>query len=155
MEDIVERMRTRDIGVQVVKGDAFRISFSGDDPVTVMKVTEDLASLFIDESLRDRETLVEGTDEFLEAQLDDARKRLIENEKKVAEYRRRYQGELPNQMTANMQGLHNAEMQLQSLVDSLNRDFDRRLVLERASSEATISDDCESSKHRSVRSSFD
>src|SRR5712691_5558730 len=44
MEDVVERMR-RDIDVQIVKGDAFRVSFIADDARTSMKVTERLASL--------------------------------------------------------------------------------------------------------------
>ena len=46
MEDIVEQMR-RDIIIQVVKGDAFRVSYTGQDPRTVMKVTDRLSSLFI------------------------------------------------------------------------------------------------------------
>jgi hypothetical protein len=37
-----------------------------------MKVTNRLASLFIEENLRDREELAEGTNRFLEAQLADA-----------------------------------------------------------------------------------
>ena len=65
MEDIVERMRTRDIGIDIVKGDAFRVSYQADDPRIAMRVTERLASLFIDESLRDREVLAEGTSQFL------------------------------------------------------------------------------------------
>src|SRR4029453_17789755 len=36
MEDIVENMR-RSIEVQVVKGDAFRVSYIGDEPRTVMR----------------------------------------------------------------------------------------------------------------------
>ena len=32
MEDIVEDMRNYDIGLSVVKGDAFRVSFAADDP---------------------------------------------------------------------------------------------------------------------------
>src|SRR5258706_11322300 len=44
MEDIVEQMR-RDIKIDVVKGDAFRVSYTGDNPRTVMKVTDRLASL--------------------------------------------------------------------------------------------------------------
>ena len=51
MEDIVEDMRTYDIGLSVVKGDAFRVSFQADDPRVAMRVTERLGSLFIDESL--------------------------------------------------------------------------------------------------------
>ena len=53
-----------------------------------MRVSERLASLFIEENLRDREVLAEGTNQFLEAQLEDARRRLIENERKVEEYKR-------------------------------------------------------------------
>ena len=73
MEDVVEKMR-RDIAVQVVKGDAFRVGYVGTEPRTVMKVTDRLASLFIEENLRDREVLAEGTNQFLEAQLEDARR---------------------------------------------------------------------------------
>jgi len=130
MEDIVDRMRGS-INVQVVKGDAFRVSFTADEARTAMRVTERLASLFIEENLRDREVLAEGTNQFLEAQLEDARRRLIETERKVEEYKRQYDGELPDQREANMQGLHNLEMQLQALTESVNRDRDRHLVLER------------------------
>src|SRR5205085_279971 len=130
MEDIVEEMR-RDIDVQIVKGDAFRVSFEADDARTAMKVTERLASLFIEENLRDREVLAEGTNQFLEAQLEDARRRLVETEHKVEEYKKQYDGQLPEQREANMQGLHNVEMQVQALTESLNRDRDRRLAIER------------------------
>ena len=87
MEDVVQRMRSRDIRVDTLKGDAFRIAFIGDNPVTVMRVTDRLASHFIDENLRDREILAQGTSQFLTVQLEDARRRLIEQEKKLEEYR--------------------------------------------------------------------
>lgn len=131
MEDIVSKMRTDDITIDVVKGDSFRISFAAGEPRTAMRVTERLASLFIDESLRDREVLAEGTNQFLAAQLDEARRNLVLNEKKLEEYQRQHNGELPTQMAANLQGLHNAEMALQTLGESLNRDREQRLLLER------------------------
>jgi polysaccharide chain length determinant protein (PEP-CTERM system associated) len=139
MEDVVDRMRSN-INVQVVKGDAFRVSFTADEARTAMRVTERLASLFIEENLRDREVLAEGTNQFLEAQLEDARRRLIETERKVEEYKRQFSAELPEQREANMQGLHNVEMQLQALIESVNRDRDRRLVLERLVADAETSD---------------
>jgi protein tyrosine kinase modulator len=49
METIVEDMR-KDITIKVVKGDAFRVAYVGDDPRTVMQVTERLASLFIEDN---------------------------------------------------------------------------------------------------------
>ncbi len=131
MEDIVERMRTTDIKIDIVKGDAFRVSYQAGDPRVAMRVTERLASLFIDESLRDREVLAEGTNQFLIAQLDEARRQLVLNEKKLEEYQREHNGELPSQMSSNLQGQHNTEMALQMVGESLNRDRERRLLLER------------------------
>jgi polysaccharide chain length determinant protein (PEP-CTERM system associated) len=130
MEDVVEKMR-RDIDTRVIQGDAFRVSYVGKDPRTVMRVTERLASLFIEENLRDREVLAEGTNQFLESQLDDARRRLIEQEQKLEAYRRQYSGQLPSQLESNLQVVQNTQMQIQSIVESLNRDGDRRLILER------------------------
>jgi len=130
MEEVVEGMR-KDITVQVVKGDAFRVSYAGRDPRTVMRVTERLASLFIEENLRDREILAEGTNSFLETQLDDARRRLIEQEKKLEEYRKRFSGQLPTQTDTNLQSIQNTQLQIQAIVESLNRDKDRRLLLQR------------------------
>jgi polysaccharide chain length determinant protein (PEP-CTERM system associated) len=131
MEDIVERMRTQHVQIQVVRGDAFKVSYVGREPRTVMRVTERLAALFIDENTRDREIQAEGTNQFLEAQLEDARRRLIEQEKKLEAYRRAHSGELPTQLDSNLQALANTQMQIQSIVESVNRDRDRRLVLER------------------------
>ena len=130
MEDVVERMRTVDIGVDIVKGDAFRVSYESSEPRVAMRVTERLAGLFIDESLRDREVLAEGTSQFLIAQLDEARRNLVLNEKKLEEYQSQHNGELPSQMASNLQGQHNAEMALQTISESLNRDRERRLLLE-------------------------
>jgi polysaccharide chain length determinant protein (PEP-CTERM system associated) len=131
MEDIVEKMRTRDIGIEIIKGDAFRVSYQAGDPRVAMRVTERLASLFIDESLRDREVLAEGTSQFIATQLDEARRQLVLTENKLQEYQRQHNGELPAQIESNMQGQHNAEMALQSLSEGLNRDRERRMLLER------------------------
>lgn len=130
MEDVVEGMR-RDINLAVVRGDAFKINYEGDNPRTVMRVTERLASLFIEENLRDREVLAEGTNQFLEAQLEDARRQLVEHEKKLEEYRRQYAGQLPTQTESNLQVLQNSQMQVQVIAEGINRDREQRLVLER------------------------
>ena len=139
MQDIVDSMRTRDIEIKPVKGDAFRLGFIAESPEVAMRVVERLVSLFIDQSSIDRAALADGTDQFLETQLEDARRTLIENETKLTEYRRRHNGELPTQLEANVRGLHNTEMQLQVLADSLNRDRDRQLILERSLKDANLS----------------
>ncbi len=57
--------------------------------------------------------------------------RLIEQEKQLEQYRVQHAGQLPSQLQSNLQGVQNLQMQVQGLVDSTNRDRDRRLVLER------------------------
>src|SRR5207237_8837676 len=104
MEDVIQQMRL-DMNLQVVRGDAFRISYVGDDPRTVMRVTERLGSLFIDENIREREALAQNTSDFLETQLEDARRRLLEHEKKLEQYRQQYAGQLPSQLDSNLQVL--------------------------------------------------
>jgi polysaccharide chain length determinant protein (PEP-CTERM system associated) len=135
MEDIVEQMR-RDIEVEIVKGDAFRIGYIGRDPRTVMKVTERLASLFIEENTRDRAVLAEDSYEFLDTQLEEARRRLVEHEKKLEDYRHRYTGQLPSQVESNLQVIQSTQLQIQSISESTARDRDRRAILERLLADA-------------------
>ena len=138
MQDIVDSMRMRDIEIQSVKGDAFRLGFIADSPEVAMRVADRLASLFIGQSSLDRATLAEGTDRFLEAQLEDARRKLVDNEAMLEDYRRRHKGELPRQLDANVQGLHTTETQMQVLADSLNRDRERQLELEHSLKDANL-----------------
>jgi uncharacterized protein involved in exopolysaccharide biosynthesis len=64
MEDKIESMRRR-ITVDVTRSrratNAFSISFKGKDPEKVMKVTNALATFFIDENLKKREAQAIGT----------------------------------------------------------------------------------------------
>jgi uncharacterized protein involved in exopolysaccharide biosynthesis len=143
MEDVIERMRSRDINIQLSSdrrqnsSPAFSISYTGGEARTVMRVTERLASLFIEENLRDRTALAEGTNQFLEAQLSDARTRLIEQEKRLEAYRQRHAGELPSQLSTNMQAIQNLQLQIQSITQSICQDRDRSLMLDRQLAEAS------------------
>ncbi len=131
MEDVIERMRNRDIHVNIVRGNAFRVAFEAEDRVVALRVTERIAQMFIDESLRDRAGYAQGASQFIERQLEDTKGRLIEHERKLEEYRKAHAGELPSQLTSNLTGASNAQMQLQSLNDTLGRDRDRLQAFER------------------------
>jgi polysaccharide chain length determinant protein (PEP-CTERM system associated) len=140
MENVVEIMR-RDIEIETVKGDAFKVSYVSGDPRAAMEVTNRLSSLFIEENRRDREVLADGTNQFLESQLEDARRRLAEHEKRVEQYRQQYSGELPTQVQSNLQAIQNTQLQLQAVSESLDRDRDRRIAFERSIADATASDE--------------
>jgi uncharacterized protein involved in exopolysaccharide biosynthesis len=75
MEDAVDRMR-RAISV-TVHADTFAVSFVDDRAKTAAQVANKLASAYIDESLRDRERLAQGTRQFMEGEVDALRQRLI------------------------------------------------------------------------------
>ena len=137
MEEIVEGMR-RDVDVQMLpKGDAFRVSFTYRDPRLAMQVANKLASQFMDERTQDRKTFADSTTEFLDTQLQDARRRLVEVEKNLADYRTKHAGELPTEREANLQVLSSTQAQVQQLAESVNRDRDRRYLLERTLAELT------------------
>jgi polysaccharide chain length determinant protein (PEP-CTERM system associated) len=137
MLEVVERMRTRDLQLRVLKGDAFTLSFVADEPERAMKVTETLARQFVDKSRRDRSGQAKDTSDFLATQLDEARVKLKEQEDKVADFQRRHAGEMPNDRDGNLQVLQNLQMQVQSIVDSINRDKDRVQVVQRSLADMT------------------
>ena len=145
MEEIVQRMRA-DVTIQVEAAlrnkdsASFRIMYVSSEAKTAQKTTERLASLFIEENIRDRANLTEDTSQFLESQLQDARHRLEEQEKKVEQYRLRYSGQLPSQASANLQALQNVQLQLQALRDSGDRARERRLLVERQLADLQSSD---------------
>jgi polysaccharide chain length determinant protein (PEP-CTERM system associated) len=135
LESVVARMR-KEITVKVEGKETFRLIYIGRDAATVQHVTARLASLFIEENLRDREKQTRQTNDFLDSQLQDARRRLVEHEKKLEAYRREHSGQLPSQAASNLQAIQNLQMQLQSLTDASDRATERRLLLERQLADA-------------------
>lgn len=144
MEDVVESMR-RDINVtdplgasRRNDGTSFQLSFTAEDPRLAQRVTERLTALFIDENVRQRETIAEGTDQFLSAELAAARQALEETEKKLEAYKRQFGGQLPDQLQTNLTGLQGAQMQIQSLGESISRDRAELALVERQLADLTV-----------------
>jgi polysaccharide chain length determinant protein (PEP-CTERM system associated) len=135
MEEVVELMR-REIVVAPVRGDMFRIAFVAGDPEVPARVVTRLAEMFIEENQRDRTVIAEDTNQFLGSQLAEAKARLVDHERKLEAYRLKHAGELPSQFESNLQMLQATQVQLQALTESINRDRDRRLMLETALADA-------------------
>jgi protein tyrosine kinase modulator len=135
MEEVVAVM-TANIGVDTVRDDAFKVSFTSESPRTAMIVADRLAAMFIDENVRARGEFAKTTDQFLESQLEDARRRLEEHENKLKLFRERYSGELPQQLESNLTMLRAAQQQIQTLNESIDRDRDHRLALDKQVADA-------------------
>jgi polysaccharide chain length determinant protein (PEP-CTERM system associated) len=126
-EDVILHMRN-DINVTVLSDfnsgqdvQAFRITYSGREPRLVAQVTNELASLFMEENLKVREQQSEGTTEFLTNQMQETRKTLEEQEGKLKDFRLQHLGEMPEQEAADLQILGQLQSQLQLVGEALNR----------------------------------
>lgn len=137
MEDLIETMRRRDIRIRMARSrrsdapSSFTVGFEYTQPRLAMQVAERLGSMFVQENLQEREALADSTSQFLDVQLEDARRRLAEHEQKLAEFRRRHFGALPGQAQSNLQMLQVTQNQIQASGDAAARDRDRLAIIEK------------------------
>jgi polysaccharide chain length determinant protein (PEP-CTERM system associated) len=113
----------------------FKLTFTHRDPNMVYEVTKALANLFIEESVFDRQSEVRGTQEFFDAQLAEARKRLEETENKVQEFVRENFGRLPEHLEQAVARLQTLQSQLESNSQILSANLARKGILETELSE--------------------
>ncbi|MEO7860128.1 MAG: GNVR domain-containing protein, partial [Nitrospirales bacterium] len=116
------------IGARGKSVETITISFSNKNPMTAMKVTEKLASLFIEENLKVREQLVTGVSAFLELELNDAKKALEAQEQAISQYKSKHIGLLPEQMEANLRSLDRLQGDLNA-TDELTRNLTDKVSL--------------------------
>jgi polysaccharide chain length determinant protein (PEP-CTERM system associated) len=131
MEDIVRRMQSEVTITPARQGEVFSIGYIGQDPKLVTRVTEYLTTSFINQSLKDRSSLADGTSQFLDTQLADAKRQLIEQEEKLRLYNLKHAGELPTQQTANLTAIANIQMQIQATGVQIADLHDRRRQLQK------------------------
>jgi polysaccharide biosynthesis transport protein len=159
-EELTERMR-RDIKLELrttpgrdgyhSATTAFTLSYRGPDPKTVAEVTNTLASFYIEENLKVRERQATGTAEFLKVQLAETRKRLDELDARVSDFKRRYLGELPQQMQTNLTMMDHLNQQLRLNSDNQTRVIERRDSITGLLAEAASSPQSGLAEPRAVR----
>ncbi|MFH2045571.1 MAG: GNVR domain-containing protein [Pseudomonadota bacterium] len=109
----------------------FTIAYTGINPEIVAAVANRLTSLFIEENLKLREQQATGTTEFLTAELASSKKRLEELEMQVSLYKKRYMGELPEQLDTSLKILEQLQNQYQRIGENLNAAQDRKLFIQK------------------------
>jgi succinoglycan biosynthesis transport protein ExoP len=123
-DEKVERMR-KEINIELVRDardqiTAFNVSYSSPSPRMAQQVTSELTNLFINENLEVRQQQSEDTTQFLETQLETARKTLADQEQNIREFKGQHVGEMPGQLASNLQILQGLQSQLQNEEDALN-----------------------------------
>lgn len=118
----------RNINVDVGGKESFKITFTGKNPVMVMKITNQVTSLFIEENLKLSEQQAQSTTEFLTSELHNVARQLKEQEEKRRIFKQKHMGELPDQMEANLRTLDRLQMQLQT-TRGLLKDFRNQSII--------------------------
>jgi polysaccharide chain length determinant protein (PEP-CTERM system associated) len=129
MEEIVEIMKGK-LDIKVRQPDAFSISFEGGDPETVMNVTNKLASMFIEENLKFRESRVEGTSQFISRELQAVESSLKKKDEMLRRYKEKNMGQLPEQLDANLRLLDRLQEQYRTTSENLRAAEDRLVFLQ-------------------------
>jgi polysaccharide biosynthesis transport protein len=140
-EDVVEKELRKAIRVGALSSVSFRVgnsapvsaftvSFKYRERHLAQRVTEELASRFIDENVRLREASANQTDSFLQTQLEEAKRDLDGVEQQLAQYRMRNSGRLPEQIQGNMQQLRAYEARLAASGAAISQLNQQKLMLE-------------------------
>lgn len=120
LEPIVSDLQVQSLNRNRSINLAFSLSFQGKDPESVLKVTERLSHLFIEEDLKRRERVVSVTNEFLKAEQKRLNSEISELEKKISEFKKAHLHELPDERGYNFQAISRLERDLGNL-DSRSR----------------------------------
>jgi len=129
MEDLVDRVRklisvtavSADFGTRTGGLPGFYVSFSARDPHLAQQVCSEILSMFMQENLRAREQTAEGTTEFLSNQLQEAKRKLDEQDSKLAAFKQRYINQLPGQEQMNLSVLGSLNTQLDAASQAVAR----------------------------------
>jgi uncharacterized protein involved in exopolysaccharide biosynthesis len=149
-DDVVERMRSdirlelqddkdRKTSPREQRSALFTIAYTAPDPVVAARVSNTLASLYIEENGRLREKQAAGTSEFLDNQLNEVRGRLKAQEQKITEYKEKFLGELPEQKDVNLRTLERLQAQLQLAYENNRRANERKQLLTNSLGELDMS----------------
>jgi uncharacterized protein involved in exopolysaccharide biosynthesis len=109
---------------------AFTVSYSYSDRRIAQKVCQDLISRFVDESVKSRSQQSLLTTEFFKDQYDLAKKELDDLDKKIADFRTRNMGQLPEQEQMVLSRLTAMEASIQATDAQISRASQDKVQLE-------------------------
>ncbi len=133
MSDVIEMMRAN-ITIEPMRGQTsrrtdgssvFEVRFIYLEPAATAKVTDELAAMFINASLRRRNEQARLTTEFLRREQQRAEGELAKANEQIASFQREHRGELPSDMTTLLNRLERLNDLRASLVEQLTDTEDR------------------------------
>jgi polysaccharide chain length determinant protein (PEP-CTERM system associated) len=132
------KIEMRALGVRKDEFSSFSIAVQENNPEKAMEVANALASNFITENLKMRESQAMGTSGFLSDELESVRRQLIDKEEELKGYQRTYMGGLPSQLETNLNILERLQAQMEQLSSNLRDAENRRLIIQRQIAESEM-----------------
>jgi polysaccharide biosynthesis transport protein len=109
---------------------AFSISYRGNNPGMVQKVTGTLASLYLEQNLKTREAQAQSTTKFLEAELKELNERIQDLGGKIEAFKVKNDGLLPAQQPFNQAEVARLDMGLRQLENNIRNAEERKVYLQ-------------------------
>lgn len=142
-EDVTKRF-IKDIEVEVISADvidkrtqhatkatiAFTVAYNNGTPETAQRVANELTSLFLGENLKSRERQAQETTTFLKQEAENLGQHIEEVEAKLAKFKQRASGALPELMSLNLQMMNQADRELVDLDQQIRSLEERKTYLE-------------------------
>ncbi|MBV8807061.1 MAG: hypothetical protein JO033_00175, partial [Acidobacteriaceae bacterium] len=100
------------------------------DKYVAQKVCQDLISRFVDADTEQSLGTLEAANGFLVDQVDQAKRRWDQVEQKLAEYRTKNAGRLPDQLQSNLSQMNVLDTQAATLSEAATRNTEQRMMLE-------------------------
>ena len=129
IEELVDRLRTAVTvkpmepmpGTQNHSLPGFYVNVTFDNPRTAQQICTEITSMFMEQSTREREQQAVQTTSFLTQQVGEAKRKLDEQDAKLAAFKRQYLGSLPEEEQTNLNLLNGLNTQLEGNVQALSR----------------------------------
>lgn len=109
----------RKVGQSDVLG--FQVGYTAPNPRLAQQVCNQLTSMLLEENLKVREQLAQGTTDFLSRQLEESKRNLDEQDAKMAAFKREHFGQLPGDADNNFKILMGLNSQLDANTQTINR----------------------------------
>ncbi|OAI44915.1 hypothetical protein AYO43_08710 [Nitrospira sp. SCGC AG-212-E16] len=142
-EEVVRRF-IKDIEVEVISADvvdkrtqhptkatiAFTVAYQSTSPDLAQKVANELTSLFLGQNLKSRERQAQEATSFLQQEAENLSKHIGEVDEKIAEFKHRASGALPELMPLNLQLMSQSDRELMDIDQQIRTLEERKNYLE-------------------------
>ena len=99
----------------------FYVNYTAHTPKEAQQICGELTSMILEENLKTREQVAQSTTDFLSHQLEEAKRDLNDQDRKLAEFKKQYMGQLPGDADNNLKLLMGLNSQLDANTQTLNR----------------------------------